>query len=156
MQKLKYISDVLWLPESVCFNLDKQGPEFKKENFPLEIQAKYRKSDESFIARISDYNRENFRYNPYTVIADASHHTNAHNWYDWCFLHIHILFEPCTLGNYSPATVTMQGRKDVSSSALYLQQKASMDIYMDLGKLYIWHQHLRLVLVKLTYWNKSS
>ena len=76
-----YFPDVLWLPESVCFNLDKQGAEFRKENFPHEIQAKWRQSDESFIARISDYNRQNFRANPITIIADASHHTNKHNWY---------------------------------------------------------------------------
>ena len=88
---LLHLTDVLWLPESVCFNLDKQGPEFKVENFPHEIQAKWRKSDESFIARISDYNRKNFRSNPRTIIADASHHTNKHNWYvERPILSIHI------------------------------------------------------------------
>ena len=77
---IENIKDVLRLPETRSFNLDKNL--WTKDCFEddPEILAKWRPSDEMFIVRISEYGRKNFRSNPNQLVADSSHKTNSAGW----------------------------------------------------------------------------
>ena len=72
------LKDVLLWEETRCFNFDKAG--WKKEAWPLEIQHKWRSSDEMFVLRVSQYGLKNFIANPRSLVCDSSHNTNRNNW----------------------------------------------------------------------------
>ena len=73
------------LPETRSFNLDKNNwtRDCKFFEDEPEIKAKWRKCSEMYICRISEYGRRNFRTNPQTIVADASHNTNQNRFQGW-------------------------------------------------------------------------
>ena len=70
------ITDMLRLAECRAFNLDKNGDNWRKLDFPEDVHSKWRESEDMFIVRISDYGRQCFRENPKAIMADATHKTN--------------------------------------------------------------------------------
>ena len=70
---------MLRLPECRAFNLDKNGDDWKQQDFPEDVRWKWRQSEDMFIVRISDYGLECFRKNPRVILADATHKSNKHN-----------------------------------------------------------------------------